>query len=217
MKVEKRFFIKMLFTPLRIKHHSSAIICSKLWNRQVSSGGDFRQSGSNRVKGCSFLIGFTLIGLFIITLMFNLSILAKQIEEGIEAPDFSLKDTEGREISLSDFRHNKVVLIDFFKSYSPTCIREINLLNRLNKRYQKRGFKILSIDIEESQKTVKSVIKRYNISYTVLLDEKGEVAREYNVRGFPYLIIIDREGKVRWDGYWLNRDAESLIDKLLRD
>ena len=66
-------------------------------------------------------------------------------------------------------------------------------MNEIQKNYQKKGLKILSIDVNESIKKVASFTQKKNIIYTVLLDEKGEVAKLYDVYGFPTNLIIDKK------------------------
>jgi len=54
----------------------------------------------------------------------------------------------------------------------------------------------LNIDIQESQKKVRSYADKYNIQYRVLLDGNGAVAMAYKVRGVPSLILVDRKGTI---------------------
>lgn len=140
-----------------------------------------------------------------------------QIEEGVKAPDFTLYDINGKKVTLSDFYGKNVVLLDFFASWSPSCIREIKVINSLNKQYQKKGLKILCIDSKESKEKATAIIKKYNIRYTLLLDKDGKISAKYNVRGVPYLILIDKKGTIRWVDYWMSKKAKALIEKLLKD
>jgi len=162
-----------------------------------------------------FIILLLIVSSFMI--LSNLPVESAQIKKGEKAPVFSLYDTDGNKVTLSDFKGDRVVLIDFFASRCPHCIKGITVMNQLNKEYKNKAFKVIGIDIKESQKKVSSLIKKYNISYTMVLDKDGRVANAYNVRGIPFLVLIDKEGTIRWFGYWISKDAGLLIEKLTEE
>ena len=111
------------------------------------------------------------------------------------APEFVLKDLNGEKVRLADYR-GKVVLLAFSTTWCPHCRKMPPYLNELRSRYGDRGFVILNIDIQESQKKVRSYADKYNIQYRVLLDGNGAVAMAYKVRGVPSLILVDRKGTI---------------------
>ena len=147
----------------------------------------------------------------------NLPVESAQIKKGEKAPIFSLYDTDGNKVTLSDFKGDKVVLIDFFASWCPYCIKGIAVMNKLNEDYKDKNLKVIGIDIKESKEKVSSLINKYHISYTMLLDKDGRVTNTYNVRGIPFLVLIDKEGTIRWFGYLIDEDARSLIEKLTEE
>ncbi|MBN1828656.1 MAG: TlpA family protein disulfide reductase [Deltaproteobacteria bacterium] len=111
------------------------------------------------------------------------------------APDFTLVDLAGKEHRLSDYR-GKVVLLEFSATWCPYCKGIIPYIHQLQQTYGAKGLVILFIDVMESKKKVKAFVEEYDITYPVLLDEKGKVARQYKVAGIPTLVLIDQNGKI---------------------
>jgi len=111
------------------------------------------------------------------------------------APDFALRDLKGTEVKLSDSR-GRVVLLAFSATWCPHCRREIPELKKLHARFKDRGFEVLMVDVQESQKRVASFAAKYEIPYRVLLDEEGKVARQYRVRGIPDELLIGKDGAI---------------------
>jgi len=115
--------------------------------------------------------------------------------EGIEAPDFKLPDLEGQSFRLSNARGNPVLLI-FSTTWCAYCRSELPHLREIHDRYSPRGLRVVQIFIQESRQKVSSFARQYHLPYRVLLDERGEVAETYSVRGVPDLILLDQNGRV---------------------
>lgn len=113
----------------------------------------------------------------------------------ITAPDFNLKDLEGKTHFLSDYS-GKTVLLTFTTTWCPYCKKEIPILKKFYKEYKGKGFELIAIYIQESDKKVASFVKKYDLPYTVLLDLDGRVARSYGIRGVPTKILIDKKGTI---------------------
>lgn len=125
------------------------------------------------------------------------------------APDFVLKDLDGKEIRLADYR-GKVVLLAFSTTWCSHCKKMPPYLNELRREYGDSGLVVFNIDIQEPLKKVRSFAARYDIKYGVLLDEKATAAKAYNVKGVPSLILVDKDGTI------VCRQCRSL-DTLLKD
>jgi len=115
------------------------------------------------------------------------------------APGFTLKDVNGKEVSMHDFK-GKNVLIVFGTTWCPYCVTEVNDLKAFFNKHKDKDVKLLSIDIQESQEKVSAFVKKYGINYTVLLDETGDVARSYNVYGIPATYFVDETGIIKYSG-----------------
>jgi peroxiredoxin len=116
--------------------------------------------------------------------------------------DFTLQDANGKDVSLSRFIGKKPVLLAFWATWCPPCHEAVPLLNRMHTESPASGgIQILALDFMESRKKAKAFIKKKQVTYPVLLDRKGQVARKYRVVGIPTYILIDRKGKVVYRGH----------------
>ena len=129
------------------------------------------------------------------------------------ALDFTLQSIQGTKVSLTDFLGNKIILMNFWATWCPYCITEIPHLNKI-KTTLADHVQVLSIDILESLEKVKKMAQKEGITYDILLDQKGEVARRYRVKGTPTSIVIDKKGNIAYYGYELDK-AEQVIKSLL--
>jgi len=139
------------------------------------------------------------------------------VDAGSKAINFKLQDVKGKNVSLNDFIGKKVILLVFSATWCPACNEEIPELKELHNKYGKKGFKVLDVDIQESQKKVANFVKKKEIPYTVLLDLDGTVARQYKVRGIPTLMIIDKKGVIRERSYPPSSRFIPLFEKLLKE
>lgn len=110
------------------------------------------------------------------------------------APDFTLKDLNGEDVKLSDYR-GKIVILNFWTVWCKYCKQEMPDLNELNKELQKENEAvIITVDSQESPDTVKDYLSTNNIDLKVLLDQDGSVTQTYGVVGFPTTFIINKDG-----------------------
>lgn len=107
------------------------------------------------------------------------------------APDFILKNLAGEEVSLSDFQ-GKYVLLNFWATWCVYCDMEMPSLNKLYK--ENDDLVVLAVDVMEDKKTVEKYIEKGKYEFPVVLDEEGEVSREYYVGAFPTSYFVDKEG-----------------------
>lgn len=114
------------------------------------------------------------------------------IKVGEPAPDFTLKDLDGNEVSLSDYI-GKTVIINFWQTTCPYCKIEMPDLEKIYKENDK-DVVVLAVSVAENEKTVRPFIDDGGYTFPVLLDEKGEVATIYLVGGFPTSYFIDKDG-----------------------
>lgn len=121
--------------------------------------------------------------------------IVKGIQPGQRAPDFTLTNLEGEEVSLSDYR-DKYVLINFWTTWCPNCQAELPYLEDLQTNYPEQ-VQVLAVNYGEGQPTVKEYLTDLEFSdFMVLLDQNRTVGREYLVRGVPTNVFIDQDGTV---------------------
>ena len=111
------------------------------------------------------------------------------------APDFRLKDLNGQNVTLSEFRGSPVML-NFWATWCGPCRTEIPLIQEIfeDEKWSDKGLVILTIDGGETASAVKEFLNQYGVSFPVLLDETQEAFRDYNVRAIPSTFFIDKNG-----------------------
>lgn len=102
------------------------------------------------------------------------------LKENTEAPDFSLKDQEGRIHSLSDYRGSWVILYFYPKDLTPGCTKEACNFRDQFPAFQKMQAKVLGVS-RDDQKLHQKFITKYQIPFTLLSDENGEICKTYRV------------------------------------
>lgn len=123
----------------------------------------------------------------------------KKIMVGSIAPDFTMPDTAGRPVSLHDFK-GKYVLLDFWASWCTYCREESPYLVKAYAQYQKKGFTILGVSLDNlaaKNKWIKA-IRDDRLTWTQVSDLKteNEAALLYSVVSIPHNFLINPEGKI---------------------
>lgn len=148
----------------------------------------------------SFLKSVAIV--MIVTLLFSCT-KKKEDEPGLPGPNvgspaplFTLKDINGKEVSLNDFK-GKVILVNFWATWCKPCQEEMDDLESAYKKNNDNGLVILGVDVREEKKDVLEFLKRYKVSYPILMDFDGKVVKDYQVMGVPTTYFIDRDGIIR--------------------
>lgn len=142
----------------------------------------------------------------------------KFLSPGSEAPDFTLADTNGVKVSLSDFR-NKVVVVDFWASWCRPCRQESPNMVRLYRDFHDKGLEIIGVSLDNDRASWMEAIHRDGLYWTQLSDLKQwqcVVARQYRVSGIPFTVLIDKDGKVVAKGLRgneLRQKVETLLSE----
>jgi len=139
------------------------------------------------------------------------------------ASDFSLRDTNGKVVRLSDYLGQRVILLAFWATWCGPCAVELPELQKLYKAHAAAGLIVLGISMDgpETVAEVAPKTRRYGLEFPILLDEETRVVRAYNPkRAAPYSLLIDRRGvivKTR-EGYATGDEVklEQEIEALLR-
>ena len=152
--------------------------------------------------------------------VFAASSLASSGMEGQKAPDFALKSSTGENLRLSEYRGD-VVMINFWATWCGPCRQEMPLLDELYNRYQRVGFNLLGVNIDDDSRRAMQMAEELGIDFPVLFDASKEVSRLYEVEAMPVTVLVDREGTVRYvhHGYKPGYEDKYLdqIRSLLRE
>lgn len=116
-----------------------------------------------------------------------------ELEAKDPAIDFTLKDLEGNDVSLSDFE-GKIVLLNFWATWCKFCDIEMPDLERLYT--ENEGIVVLGVNVGEDIDLVKEYVDEKNLSFPIVLDETTEIASDYLVSGLPTTYFIDENGMI---------------------
>jgi peroxiredoxin len=111
------------------------------------------------------------------------------------APNFTLRDLQGRDVSLEDLK-GQVVFLNFWATWCPPCRNEMPSMEKLYRRMEGRNFAMLAVDLQESEEQVRRFVDTAGYSFPVLLDSSGRTGAAYQVSGIPTTYIIDKQGNV---------------------
>jgi len=139
---------------------------------------------------------------------------------GQVAPDFALKSSTGDNLRLSEYRGD-VVMVNFWATWCGPCRQEMPLLDELYSRYERVGFSLLGVNIDDDSRKAMRMVSELGVSFPVLFDDRKEVSKLYAVEAMPVTVLIDREGTVRYvhHGYKPGYEEKYLdqIRSLLRE
>lgn len=134
---------------------------------------------------------------------------------GKPAPDFSLKDMNGKTWTLRELK-GKVVVLNFWFTSCPPCNLEMPELNQLVKDYQGKNVVFLALTFNDAQ-NVREFLKNRVFDYTIL-PSSHETDKLYAVSSWPASLVIGRDGKVAFAGNYeenIRKTFSEHIDKVL--
>lgn len=136
-----------------------------------------------------------------------------------QAPDFKLKDADGRTVHLSDYR-GKVLVLDFWATWCGPCKIEIPWFTEFERTKKNQGFAVLGVaEDEEGWEVVKPFLKEMNINYRVMMGDEKTEQLYGGLAALPTTFLIDRNGRIAAThvGLTPRKEFENAIDQLLRD
>lgn len=134
---------------------------------------------------------------------------------GEQAPEFVLNDVDGQPVQLSELEGQPIIL-NFWATWCAPCRVEMPDLQAAYDRHQADGLLILAINREETAVTVRDFFyDELDLTFTPLLDEKGDVSRLYGVANYPTSIFVDGGGMVT--AVHLGLMTEAQIEGYLAD
>jgi peroxiredoxin len=132
--------------------------------------------------------------------------------------DFTLKDMNGTDVRLEEFR-GKAILLNYWATWCGPCKIEIPIFNKLYAQYKNKGLVILGVSIDDDAPTLKEFVKRTPMDYPVLLaaDQEDVLEAAGPVYGYPTSFFIDRSGAIcgRHEGIGTKESFEAAIKPLL--
>jgi peroxiredoxin len=118
---------------------------------------------------------------------------------GSEAPAFTAVTVDGtkRTKTLADYK-GKIVLVNLWATWCEPCRAEMPSIEKLYQEFGPQGLVIVAVSIDDpgSEDQIRSFVKEYGLTFEVLHDPSKDIARAYQVTGYPESFIIGRDGKI---------------------
>lgn len=136
---------------------------------------------------------------------------------GSTAPDFTLTDSSGRNVHLSDFS-GKVLIVDFWATWCPSCRQEIPGFIDLQKRYASKGLQVVGVSVDEKGwQVVTPFMQVQGVNYPILLGNDDVVRAYGNFDAIPVTFLIDKHGKIvkEFSGLYPPEEFEKAVTSVL--
>jgi peroxiredoxin len=133
------------------------------------------------------------------------------------APDFALKDANGKLVHLADYQ-GKVVLLDFWATWCGPCVIEIPWFTEFQRKYKDRGFEVLGVSMDDDGwKAINPFVAKRKINYRIVLGDDKTGDQYGGLEALPTTFVIDRNGRIASVHVGLagKKDFEDAIEKLL--
>jgi len=136
------------------------------------------------------------------------------------APELKAQDLAGATKTLADYR-GKVVLLNFWASWCPPCLREMPSMERLRIRMAGRPLAIVALDSAETADEVNGFLSKMKLGFPILLDPDGSNTKRWKVFALPTTFLLDASGRVRYvltgPTEWDEGEALKIIESLLAE
>jgi peroxiredoxin len=117
------------------------------------------------------------------------------INPGDRAPNVQGSTPTGTPLALYDTK-GKLFLLNFWATWCAPCIEEMPALQSLHTKFKDRGFQVIGIAVDDTEENVRETIQKFGITYPIIIDNKAQSKRQYQVKGFPESFVLDGEHRV---------------------
>ncbi len=140
------------------------------------------------------------------------------LKVGDPAPDFSLKDRQGKTWVLSQLK-GQVVFINFWATWCPPCLEELPSMQKLYTTLPKENFKMLAILSKDKPALADFLADQKSLTMPILDDSQNQAGSKYSLTGLPETFIIDKQGilreKFKGPAQWHNPGYVQMIMKYI--
>ncbi len=150
---------------------------------------------------------------FILGFLILVAVSAWAVDEGQQAPRFTATTLRGEKFN-NDSIKGKVVLLQFWATWCGYCRREQPIVDVIDREFAGKGLLVLAVDVGESKSTVTRYLRENPRSCRVVANDDTNLPAVFAARGFPFYVLIDREGNVA--GNQRGAAGEAALRRLLR-
>ncbi|MDP2599118.1 MAG: TlpA disulfide reductase family protein [Deltaproteobacteria bacterium] len=145
------------------------------------------------------ILFFLIAGPIVALLAFGLTRNPRELPSamiGKKAPDFALKNLEGKEVTLESLKGQNL-LINFWATWCGPCYQEHAVLKAIQKQHAQENLRLLGVVYQDSVENVKEYLRQEGKPFEVLLDPDNKMGIDYGVGGVPETFFVDAEGFIR--------------------
>lgn len=143
-----------------------------------------------------------------------------EMRQAAPAPELKARDLAGTTRTLADYR-GKVVVLNFWASWCPPCLREMPSMERLRVKMAGRPLAVVALDSAETPEEVNAYLSRMKLGFPILLDPDGSNTKRWKVFALPTTFLLDASGRVRYvltgPTEWDEGEALTVIESLLAE
>lgn len=155
---------------------------------------------------CSALVAFLSLG----------ATSALALDQGAQAPSFTLRSLSGEEVSSSSLA-GQVVYVDFWASWCGPCKHTLPWMSEIQKKFSAQGLKVVAINLDTDPAAAQKALKDIDVAYQVLLDPEKKAVSLFEPPKMPSSFLIDRHGKIRLvHGGFRAGDEAALEEEIAR-
>ena len=142
-------------------------------------------------------------------------LLAVQLIAAEKAGEFKLENIEGKQVKLSAFQKEGLVILDFWATWCVPCKNGLPKINELHKKYD--NVNVLAINVDKPRKKTKAIshVKSNRFKFHTLFDPKKVVQKQFNVTNIPRTLIIDQDGTIIYDHTGYQRGDEKHYEEVI--
>jgi len=156
-----------------------------------------------------------MLGKLVVMVFVFLPFSVSAISVGDTVPSFKARTIDGsKSVALEDYR-GKVVLVDFWASWCPPCLKSLPKYDDLRRELGTSNFEIVAINVDENTEDAKKFLAKHPVSYPIAKDPKGVLPGVFGVKAMPTSYLIDQNGVVQYvHAAFKEGDIEKLKAKI---
>jgi thiol-disulfide isomerase/thioredoxin len=139
---------------------------------------------------------------------------------GGATPPLELKDLQGRDHRLEDYK-GKVVVVNFWATWCDPCRDEMSSMQRLKERMAGAPFAVVAVNYAEGNPRVEAFLRQVPVDFAILMDRDSAVSRRWQARTLPYTVVLDPRLRIRYtvtgELDWSAPEIEAALRRLLPD